>query len=208
LRDIRSFERDIPFCKDLVRGRSKPPETTFDLYKAPKPDGTFALPIYVNDVRNHDTYTDDGIFAFANLAKLEGIGIYSSPRFRLKETLEEASFWGGEAKNPVGKNAKFRTDGRLQCYPWGIIEVKKPGASKQDEVKCYCQALNSCSAALELLERLYKVDEIGSIPPIVAFTFIGPKTKVWLAYSELLKGSTETHRVRSSFSQSIVLTSG
>ena len=50
---------------------------------------------------------------------------------------------------------------------------------------CYCQAANASSAALSLQAHLL-ARAYGTVPkalsPIIAFTCIGPRIKVWLTY--------------------------
>jgi len=71
------------------------------------------------------------------------------------------------------------------CYPWAIVEMKHFRVSPAEVNNCYCQAANASSAALSLQEHLL-VRAYGAIPktlsPIIAFTCIGPRIKVWLTY--------------------------
>jgi hypothetical protein len=53
--------------------------------------------------------------------------------------------------------------------------------------RCYCQAANAAAAALDLQAQLFdklKYQRSAQLPPVVAFTCIGPVVKVWLAYQE------------------------
>ena len=77
------------------------------------------------------------------------------------------------------------------CYPWAVVEVKHAKVDQADKSFCYRQAANAAAAALQLQESLYKTShEYPAGPglrplaflPVVAFTCIGPKLKVWLAY--------------------------
>ena len=73
----------------------------------------------------------------------------------------------------------------LFCFPWAVVELK-PDKVPQNEVEfCYCQAANTTSQALQLYGKLCK--RAGGydsrVPPVVAFTCVGAKVRVWLAYS-------------------------
>lgn len=51
--------------------------------------------------------------------------------------------------------------------------------------RCYCQAANATAAALTLHAQLLKKsfgDSLSPVPPVIAFTTVGPNVKVWLAY--------------------------
>ena len=73
----------------------------------------------------------------------------------------------------------------LLCYPWAIVEMKYFLATKVKVEKCYCRAANASAAALSLREQLL-APAFGTIPrtlsPIITFTCIGPRIKVWLTY--------------------------
>jgi len=76
------------------------------------------------------------------------------------------------------------------CFPFVIIEAKDLGVNNSRIQYCYCQAANASSVALAMLcnlsqhskESKYWCGESHNIPPVVAFTFVGPAVKLWLAY--------------------------
>jgi hypothetical protein len=73
------------------------------------------------------------------------------------------------------------------CFPWAIVEMKRDPANPDESTeRCYCQAANAAAAALELEAQLFdKLDVAWSdLPPVVAFTCIGPIVKVWLAFHD------------------------
>lgn len=84
---------------------------------------------------------------------------------------------------------KQLSDEALLCFPWAIIEVKKPDAPPADIMECYCQAANGASSCLTMLEQLTKHNGTrhtsDSVKPIVVFTFVGPDVKLWLAYTTI-----------------------
>jgi hypothetical protein len=67
----------------------------------------------------------------------------------------------------------------LLCFPSAVIEIKH-------QTKCYCQAANGASTALSLLSRLshfsIPIEDFREMRPVVAFTFIGYRSRVWIAY--------------------------
>ena len=71
------------------------------------------------------------------------------------------------------------------CFPWAVVEVKKPNVKEQDVEFCYCQAVNGSAVALRIFESIF-LEAYGAIPhdlpPIIAFTCIGPDLKVWLVF--------------------------
>lgn len=74
----------------------------------------------------------------------------------------------------------------LVCFPSAVIEVKHHKVKKREKEKCYWQAANAASAALSMLGRLAHLsasrESFEEIQPVVAFTFIGYKCKVWIAF--------------------------
>jgi hypothetical protein len=78
------------------------------------------------------------------------------------------------------------------CFPWAVVEMKRHAKTYDGSVeRCYCQAANAAAAALELRAQLF--DKLSGdillqppLPPVIAFTCIGPIVKVWLAYQDKL----------------------
>jgi len=74
------------------------------------------------------------------------------------------------------------------CFPWAIVEVKPDDAKRRLTDKCYRQAANAASVSLCLFEKLAKYADVQyeaqHIPPIVAFTFVGPEVRLWIAFSD------------------------
>jgi hypothetical protein len=95
---------------------------------------------------------------------------------------------GGLESSPVNglealATVSYRPSTKLICFPWGVVESKKDG---HGEDVCVCQAANAALTALSIMNGLMppKYREItgDTIPPFVAFTTIGPKVRLWLAY--------------------------
>ncbi len=79
-------------------------------------------------------------------------------------------------------------DYKLVCYPWAVVEVKKPGATRTEGTKCILQAANGSSACASLLRSLH-MERTGAADgsmyhhPVVAFTFVGEEARVFLTYN-------------------------
>jgi hypothetical protein len=75
----------------------------------------------------------------------------------------------------------------LSCFPWAVVEVKKPDVENSHMEFCYCQAANGSAAAPGILESVFMKAYASipdDLPPIIAFTCIGPDLKVWLVYND------------------------
>jgi hypothetical protein len=88
----------------------------------------------------------------------------------------------------------------LACFPWAVVEFKRdirPGESLEE--RCYCQAANASAAALDLRTQLFTkaLDSAGlAVPPVIAFTCVGHKVKVWLTYHETSESGHLNTQVR------------
>ena len=93
----------------------------------------------------------------------------------------------------------------LICFPFAVVELKHGMVGGSHQEFCYCQAANGASAALSMLENLFQYTErkenYQHVPPVVAFTCIGPSIRLWIAYSvrepngEVAHVSLETLRI-------------
>lgn len=81
------------------------------------------------------------------------------------------------------KNIKKK---HLLCFPSAVIEIKHHKVTAKERTKCYCQAANGASTALALLSRLshfsIPIEDFSEMQPVVAFTFVGYRSRVWIAY--------------------------
>lgn len=84
----------------------------------------------------------------------------------------------------------------LLCFPSVVIETKHYKVNAKRETECYCQAANGAATALSLLNGLshfsIPIEDFGEMQPVVAFTFIGYRSRVWIAYitsRELIGGN-------------------
>ena len=111
----------------------------------------------------------------------------------LREVCEEFSdLRATPTKGLKGKNSGGDVgEHHLVCYPWAVVEVKHGQVDNSDTTFCYRQAANATAAALVIQESLWKVshNSLGrripsDLPPIVAFTCIGPKVRVWLTFKD------------------------
>ena len=115
----------------------------------------------------------------AKLYSLLSHGVYCSPTTGLAAYPIDRPF-------TAEKSQSIHND-HLLCFPFAVIELKHQMVGQTREQQCYYQAANAASMALKLFEKLYSLaDEQWSnyhIPPVVAFTCIGPKVRLWIAYA-------------------------
>ncbi|RDL35896.1 uncharacterized protein BP5553_06508 [Venustampulla echinocandica] len=138
---------------------------------APKPDLYIALPIIKRTSNPEGFHRDDYIQNFTenNLALLEQVengNLISNPMTRLYKKTE--------------LNEKD-----LVCFPCAVVEIKHHRVRRSFREKCYCQAANATATALSMLSRLSHLSIpnkfFTEIQPVVAFTFIGHQSRVWIA---------------------------
>jgi hypothetical protein len=91
----------------------------------------------------------------------------------------------------TGTSRRKFEDYKLICYPWAVVEVKKPGASPQDTEECYYQVANGSSACVALLRGLSDSPAHDYYHPVVAMTFVGRDARVSLTYAEPLNGDDD-----------------
>ena len=77
--------------------------------------------------------------------------------------------------NPICHPVKSREDA---AFPWMIVELKKDNG---DERECLRQAANASHISLMLYEQLAEPTAM-KVLPIIAFTSIGPRVKIFIAY--------------------------
>ncbi|KAG8527327.1 uncharacterized protein KY384_007479 [Bacidia gigantensis] len=88
------------------------------------------------------------------------------------------------------RNAMHEGSQHNVCFPFAIAEVKADGVSDAKVTECFCQAANAASCALAMLCDLSRHNPNAEywhrlhhdILPVICFTFIGYRAKVWLAY--------------------------
>ncbi|MCJ1383186.1 hypothetical protein MMC17_006299 [Xylographa soralifera] len=143
---------------------------------SPKPDLTYAFPITKADTSSLKGFErDECVENFS----IEVLGELRSSKGLISSPVSALSSWT--------KNRNYdlkRSD--LISFPWAVVEFKHSTVQKSPVQICYCQAANGASAALKFYESLSKIatGKINDhIPPVVAFTCVGPNVKVWLAYS-------------------------
>ncbi|KAH8650544.1 hypothetical protein BGZ60DRAFT_534203 [Tricladium varicosporioides] len=145
---------------------------TAAILTAPKPDLYIALPIFSKVSYAIGFYKDDYIQNFTqdNLTKLE------EPEH------------GNLISNPITPmdTLKVIEEKHLVCFPSTVVEIKHHKVKKSEIRHCYHQAANAAATSLSMLGRLSHVSipnsAVGEMQPVVAFTFIGSKFRVWVAY--------------------------
>ncbi|KAI7763369.1 hypothetical protein LZL87_010434 [Fusarium oxysporum] len=154
-----------------------------ELFKAPKPDLVFYLPMYHLDT-HIPTITDYEAqewhkastpalvesFSWSNLKRLHGRGLLATP-FKVLNNAE-----------PQEQD--------LACFPWLVVECKKWKRTTAELIRLeetvYCQAANASGCAVKLNRNAawYAVELAGEaqIPPAASVTTVGPQVKVWITF--------------------------
>lgn len=65
-------------------------------------------------------------------------------------------------------------------FPWAVVEAKHGQVSASFEEFCSCQLANATAVAYDLREKLLGAGH--NVPPIIGFSCVGPKVKLWLTY--------------------------
>jgi hypothetical protein len=81
------------------------------------------------------------------------------------------------------------------CFPWALVELKKSPDGHDPRDRCYQQAANASAAALDIMTRLFQQSDghiSDNLPPIIAFTCVGPEFRLWLMFWE----TTDNRRVQ------------
>ena len=71
----------------------------------------------------------------------------------------------------------------LVGFPWAVVEVKRRSTDESVKNFCYQQAANASATALDIMTHLFEVSDgraLNDLPPIIAFTCIGPELRLWL----------------------------
>lgn len=94
---------------------------------------------------------------------------------------------GGLISNPIKSLDTLRKikQKHLVCFPSTIIEIKHHDVPSSERTRCYLQAANASSIALSMLYGLLRPEnelDLLELRPVVAFTFIGYETRVWICY--------------------------
>lgn len=166
----------------------RPCNTTLTPRTRPKPDLTYAFPVYdrsLDELRGFERDVLSTAFTTQTLSTLTQRGTICAVTAGLRN-------WLKPTKRPMLGTAD------LACFPWAVVEVKKHVRTSDVSPieRCYCQAANASAAALDLRAQLFnKVssDAVLSLPPVIAFTCIGHIVKVWLTYFDTRGGDRTAH---------------
>ncbi|KAI7759957.1 hypothetical protein LZL87_010379 [Fusarium oxysporum] len=154
-----------------------------EVFKAPKSDLVFYLPMYHLDTyiptitdheaqQWHKASTPSLVesFSWSTLKKLHGVGLLATP------------FNVFDEEEPQEQD--------LSCFPWLVVEYKKaksaPGELDRLKEVVYCQAANASGCAVQLNENAakYAIKLAGDaeVPPVASVTTVGPQVKVWTTF--------------------------
>jgi hypothetical protein len=159
----------------------------------PKPYLTYGFPIgdpygqSARGFRQHESVTNFSIEVLGDLRIPKGFteSLVSSPV-------------SGVLKWSTNKNHVLNQSDRV-CFPWAVVELAPTKAEESPIQSCYCQAANSASAALSLLENLHRRaglatrHSVESVPPVIAITCSRSEIRVWLAFAAAHKSKPVLH---------------
>lgn len=151
----------------------------------PKPDLTYGFKAGENGskLREFEKMPYFQNFSFEVLGKL----LARDPPIQSTVTTG-LSRWGsmGSGTRPLyhgSKHSRRLMTPDYLCFPWAVVEVKHAQAQMPDEEFCQCQLANSTACAYEMQENLVaSVSDSLPVDPIIGFTCIGPRVKLWLTY--------------------------
>ena len=139
----------------------------------PMPDFWFGLGLYhekqLSRLKGLER-KDKGIEYFIP-EKLEGMSTTRTEKTRTEKTRTEKTRTEKLIYQPVSSR-------RHAAFPWMVVELKREAG---DEKQCIRQAANAGYTSLMLSERLAAPAHMDPLP-IVAFTSVGPKAKIFIAY--------------------------
>jgi hypothetical protein len=179
-----SKESDILWTEAHRNARTFNPSTCQPTI--PKPDIYLGFPIYQDSKKKgfaRVSHVED--FSTRSLKILLENDVVCSPTSAFRNWI-----YDGE-KSPLEKH-------HLICFPWVIVELKRQNVPEPQKEYGECQGVNASSTALSMLEQLYKPYKSSDysadqIPPVVVFTLVGGKAKLWLAYSSPAENNSTTH---------------
>ncbi len=124
----------------------------------PKPDFWFGL----------------GLYHEKQLSRLKGLEMKDKGiEYFTQKTLEDINTTRSEKLIYQPINSK-----KYAAFPWMVVELKHEDG---DEKECIRQVANASHTSLMLCERLAARANMDALP-IVAFTSVGPKAKIFIAY--------------------------
>lgn len=143
---------------------------------APKPDVTYAFPIFKTTDNLPLGYADSPLvhnFSIAFLKSLVGDNFRCAVTSKLQRLREEK------------EKLQNLQDHDFMCFPWAIVEAKRAQVGAREIEECYCQAANGTAAIISTYRALFRSSiTMGAddLPPAIAFTCVGSRLKVWLTY--------------------------
>jgi hypothetical protein len=186
-----------------------PKATPSDIYLTePKPDIYLGFPIKNSSYQKLDGFWKDPSnenFSIGILGRLLNEGLVCTPTTGVRKYLDKKgrqtvmgqsrrTFTRVESNGQQGIDSgvedepKFSKD-HLLCFPWAIVELKHEDVSPSEVIKCCGQGANAASRALRIFGNLSRYADTAEggqhVPPVVVLTFIGPKFKLWIAFSML-----------------------
>lgn len=154
---------------------ARTPKSQGDRLTGPKPDLTYGFSIYKSLSDLPKGYAQMELFrnfSSDTIRKLNG-----SP-WQLKASLT-TKIHQEDLKDP-------QTSYTI-CFPWAVVEIKKRPNRQDLRDRCYQQAANASATALDIMTGLFQKSDghiSHDMPPIIAFTCVGPEFRLWLMFWE------------------------
>jgi hypothetical protein len=151
----------------------------------PKPDLTYGF----RSRKSCDDHRATWMSQYARNLSFEVLGTLRARDPPVLSTVTPGLFnwqsWRAKNGNETGgadyKGSLMNTD--YLCFPWAVVEVKHAQAVMSAEEYCQCQLANATACAYDIREKLIRsVDKSCKVPPIIGFTCIGPRLRLWLTY--------------------------
>ena len=115
-----------------------------------------------------------GLYDKKRLSRLKGLEIKDKGiEYFIQKNLEEMSTTRTEKL--IDRPVDWR---RYAAFPWMVAEIKQEFGSEKERI---WQAANASHTSLVLSERLAARANMDALP-IVAFTYVGPKAEIFIAY--------------------------
>lgn len=142
----------------------------------PKPDLTYGFPVFTSRDKLPPGFADEAC----------GTSFQHSKLRRLWQN-SKCSISPVPSKSLLNAEENDRAVLNLTCFPWAIVEAKHGMVNGNTKDFCYRQAANATSVALSMFSTIFRTANgaiADDLPPVIAFTCVGPAIRVWLTYDD------------------------
>ncbi|KAF2658935.1 hypothetical protein K491DRAFT_713180 [Lophiostoma macrostomum CBS 122681] len=145
----------------------------------PKPDLTYGF-------RSHETSDrrwSSLMLQYNRNLSFDVLGKLRASQSRILPAVTSGLFKWQSWKEGNGKEPRTLLGPDRLCFPWAVVEVKHAQVLMPAEEYCQCKLANATACAYDIRENLIRsVDVPSEIPPMIGFTCVGPKLRLWLTY--------------------------